>query len=140
VTRTAIALAALACAAAPAAGDEAWFPSRWGPADEIGALNNVTTARVLEAAKLVRTGKVYSLAIETSSKTPAFPPRTFHLTVVQPMQAGGGTLGATLSTYNDDLVTGWNGIGSQIDGLGHVGINYVHYNGHKVADLVPPMA
>jgi kynurenine formamidase len=137
VTRAAIALAALACAAVPAvAADEAWFPSRWGAADEIGALNNVTPARVLEAAKLVRTGKVYSLAIETSSKTPGFPPRTFHLTVVQPMQAGGGTLGPTLSTYNDDLVTGWNGTGSQIDGLGHVGINYVHYNGHPVAEFV----
>jgi hypothetical protein len=137
MTRAAIALAALACAAASAvAADEAWFPSRWDAADEIGALNNVTPARVLEAAKLVRTGKVYSLAIETSSKTPGFPPRTFHLTVVQPMQAGGGTLGPTLSTYNDDLVTGWNGTGSQIDGLGHVGINYVHYNGHQVADFV----
>jgi hypothetical protein len=52
------------------------------------------------------------------------------------MQAGGGTLGPTLSTYNDDLVTGWNGTGSQLDGLGHVGINYVHYNGHPVADFV----
>jgi kynurenine formamidase len=137
MTRATIALAALACAAASAvAADEAWFPSRWGAADEIGALNNVTPARVLEAAKLVSRGKVYSLAIETSSKTPGFPPRTFHLTVVQPMQAGGGTLGPTLSTYNDDLVTGWNGTGSQMDGLGHVGIDYVHYNGHKVADFV----
>lgn len=134
----AIALAALASAAASAAAaaDEAWFPSRWGAADEIGALNNVTPARVLEAATLVKTGKVYSLAIETSSKTPGFPPRTFHLTVVQPMQAGGGTLGPTLSTYNDDLVNGWNGTGSQMDGLGHVGVNYVHYNGHGVADFV----
>jgi kynurenine formamidase len=136
VTRAAaIALAALATTAA-AAAEEAWFPSRWGAADEIGALNNVTPARVLEATSLVRTGKVYSLAIGTSSKTPGFPPRTFHLTVVQPMQAGGGTLGPTQSTYNDDLVTGWNGTGSQMDGLGHVGINYVHYNGRKVADFV----
>jgi kynurenine formamidase len=57
---------------------------------------------------------------------------------VQPNQAGGGTLGPTKSTYNDDLVMGWNGIGSQMDGLGHVGIDHVYYNGAKAADFVAP--
>ena len=137
MTRTAIAFVALACAIPlDVHAEESWYPSRWGAADEIGALNNVTPARVVEAAKLVKTGKVYALGIETNSRTPTFEPRTFHLTVVQPSQAGGGTLGSTQSTYNDDLVMGWNGIGSQMDGLGHVGINYVHYNGNKVADFV----
>lgn len=28
------------------------------------------------------------------------------------------------------------GIGSQIDGLGHMGINHVYYNGHKASDFV----
>jgi hypothetical protein len=55
---------------------------------------------------------------------------------VQPSQAGGATLGPTKSTYNDDLVMGWNGIGSQMDGLGHVGIDYVYYNGNRAPDFV----
>ena len=72
----------------------------------------MTPERVLAASKLVKQGKVHALGIETNSKTPTFEPRTFHLTVVQPSQAGGATLGPTKSTYNDDLVMGWNGIGN----------------------------
>ena len=39
-------------------------------------------------------------------------------------------------TGNDDLITTWMGIGSQIDGLGHVGIDHVYYNGNKPQDFV----
>ena len=118
------------------AAEETWFPSRWGAGDEIGALNNVTPERVLQAIKLVKKGKVHALGVEVNSDTPAFPPRTFHITVLQPLQVGGVTLGPTKSTYNDDLVNGWNGMASQLDGLGHVGIDYVYYNGNKAADFV----
>lgn len=121
-----------------AQADDNWIPSRWGAGDEIGALNNVSPERVLDAVKLVKNGKVYALGIETNAKTPAFAPRVFHITVVQPNQAGGGTLGPTLTTYNDDQIAGWNGIGSQLDGLGHIGINYVHYNGLKASEFVAP--
>jgi kynurenine formamidase len=132
------AAALLGGAALVATAGEDWYPSRWGAGDVLGGLNNVTTENVLAATKLVGQGKVQALGIETNSKTPTFAPRTFNLTVVQPNQAGGGTLGPTKSTYNDDLVMGWNGIGSQMDGLGHVGIDHVYYNGAKAADFVAP--
>ena len=32
-----------------------WFPSRWGPDDQAGALNEITPAVVLEAVRLVQT-------------------------------------------------------------------------------------
>ena len=32
----------------------------------------------------------------------------------------------------------WLGVGSQIDGLGHMGLNHVYYNGHRAADFVAP--
>ena len=32
----------------------------------------------------------------------------------------------------------WVGIGSQIDGLGHMGIDHVYYNGLKAEDIVAP--
>jgi hypothetical protein len=38
-------------------------------------------------------------------------------------------------TYNDDIFMGWLGIGPQIDGLGHIGIDHVYYNGHKDSDF-----
>jgi kynurenine formamidase len=109
--------------------------SKFGPQDETGNLNHVTPAKTLAAAKLVTTGKAYRLGIETNKDTPAYPPRWFKLTILQPGQAGGATLGPTRGSYNDDLVTGWNGIGSQIDGFGHVGIDNLYFNCNRAADF-----
>jgi kynurenine formamidase len=109
--------------------------SKFGSEDEVGNLNHVTPARTLAAAKLVTTGKTYRLGIETNKDTPAYPPRRFAITILQPGQAGGATLGPTKTTYNDDIVSGWNGIGSQIDGLGHVGIDSLYFNCNKAADF-----
>jgi hypothetical protein len=41
--------------------DKAWWTSPWGPADERGAANRITPAKVLEAVKLIKTGKIYQL-------------------------------------------------------------------------------
>ena len=32
----------------------------------------------------------------------------------------------------------WVGIGSQLDGLGHIGVDHVYYNGNKLADFADP--
>ncbi len=109
--------------------------SRFGPDDQIGNLNYVTEEKTLEAVKLVTRGKAYRLGIETNKETPAYPPRTFSITIVQPGQAAGGTLGPTKTTYNDDIITGWAGIGSQLDGLGHVGVDNLYFNCNKAPDF-----
>ncbi len=109
--------------------------SKFGPNDEIGNLNYLTPAKTLAATKLVTTGKAYRLGIETNKDTPAFPPRTFSITILQPGQIAGGTLGPTKTTYNDDIITGWVGVGSQLDGLGHIGVDYVHYNCIKASEF-----
>ena len=109
--------------------------SKFGPDDQIGNVNYITPAKTLAATKLVTTGKTYRLGIETNKDTPAYPPRTFAVTIVQPGQTGGGSLGPTKTTYNDDMITGWAGIGSQIDGLGHIGIDGLYYNCNKAADF-----
>ena len=110
--------------------------SKFGPDDQIGNVNYVTPAKTLAAAKLVITGKAYRLGIETNKDTPAYGTRTFAITVLQPNQAGGASLGPTKTTYNDDIITGWVGIGSQIDGLGHAGIDSLYFNCNKAADFV----
>ncbi len=120
--------------AAPAVGQD-WTKSKWGPDDEIGAANYIKPELVVKAAQLVKTGKTYALGIETNSKTPAYPPRGFKITIVQPGQAGIPGLGPSKTTYNDDIIDGWVGVGSQIDGLGHIGVEHVYYNGHKLADF-----
>ena len=136
-----------------AVAQTAWYPSKWGPNDEIGAANYMTPATALAAARLVKTGKVYSLGITVNTTTPAFPPRTCAIYIVQPGQTGSAAgLGNTNTTYNDDILNCWTGIGTQLDGLGHIGVGDRYYNGLKWGefatiggltklgtDKVPPM-
>jgi kynurenine formamidase len=112
--------------------------SKFGPDDQIGNLNYVTPAKTLAASKLVTRGKAYRLGIETNKDTPAYGTRTFAITVLQPGQAGGVTVGPTKSTYNDDIINGWVGVGSQIDGFGHIGIDNLYFNCNKAADFTMP--
>jgi kynurenine formamidase len=113
-----------------------WYPGKWGAADEIGAANYMTPALTLQAARLVKTGKVYSLGITVNTTTPAYPPRTCSLYIVQPGQVGTSDgLGPTKTTYNDDILNCWNGIGTQLDGLGHIGVSDRYYNGNKWGEI-----
>jgi kynurenine formamidase len=109
--------------------------SKFGPNDEVGNVNHITPEKTLAATRLVTKGKAYRLGIETNKDTPAYPPRTFSLTVIQPGQIGGTTIGPTKTSYNDDIVSGWVGIGSQLDGLGHIGVDNVYYNCFKAAEF-----
>ena len=104
--------------------------SKWGEGDELGNANLLTKELVLEASELIKTGKVYSLGLVIDQNTPAYPPRSLSLSVVQPTQQF-GKLGLPNATYNDDMFHGWLGIGSQIDGLGHIGgTDAIFYNCH----------
>jgi kynurenine formamidase len=109
--------------------------SKFGPDDQIGNVNYITPAKTLAATKLVTTGKSYRLAVETNKDTPAYPPRTFAVTITQPGQTAGGSLGPTKTTYNDDLIVGWAGVGTQLDGLGHIGIDGLYYNCNRASDF-----
>ncbi len=74
--------------------------------------------------------------METNSKTPAFGPRSWALVINQPGQTGGVGLGNTKTNYNDDIYMGYVGTGSQIDGLGHIGVDNVYYNCNKNSEFV----
>jgi kynurenine formamidase len=112
-----------------------WCKSKYGPKDEMGAGNLMTPAVAAEAAKLVKTGKTYQLGEETNSKTPAFGTRTFTILIQQPGQAHGASLGPTKTTYNDDIINGYVAVGSQIDGLGHIGVDGVYFNCFKASEF-----
>ena len=120
----------------PAQAQPDWCKSKHGAADEIGAGNLLTPELALAAARLVKTGKTYRLGVETNSKTPAFGPRSWALVINQPGQVGGIGLGPTKTNYNDDIYMGYVGTGSQIDGLGHIGVDNVYYNCNKNSEFV----
>lgn len=139
IARAAALTAALFASASLSYAQEAdWYPSKWGAEDTLGAANYLTPERALSAAGLVKLGKTHALGIITGPETPAFPPRSYDMLVVQPNQIGETTLGPTGTVYNDDILHTWVGIGSQIDGLGHIGINHTYYNGNEAIDFAKP--
>jgi hypothetical protein len=132
-------LVGLALAAgASNAGEADWYPSRYGAGDTLGAVNLLSSQKVLEAARLVTTGKTYALGVPTGADSPAYPPRRFAMTILQPGDGTGIPMGSNRATGNDDMMVTWLGIGSQIDGLGHMGIEHRYYNGLHAADFVAP--
>ncbi len=109
----------------PAAGQETpigprWWPSRWGPQDEAGASNWITPQKVLEAARLIRTGKLYRLGRVYEADMPLFGTRIFALRI--PGAPTGGPFGKNKLVYHDEFVATEIGqVGTQFDGLGHIG-------------------
>ncbi|QQE91214.1 cyclase family protein (plasmid) [Azotobacter chroococcum] len=131
-----LALASMIGLASHAAVAADWYPSAYGPNDEIGAANLLTPDVVGEAVKLVKTGKTYPLAVPVNKDLPAFRHRSFKLYNVQPGEQAGLTLGPNKFSLNDELVNAWTGVGTQLNGIGHIGIDNVYYNGNKAADFV----
>ena len=115
-----------------------WYPSKYGADDTIGALNELNPEKTVRASGLVKLGKTYALGVETGPDSPAYSPRNYNVTVLQLDDGMGTPLGSNKATGNDDLMTFWMGIGSQIDGLGHMGENHVYYNGNSAKDFVTP--
>ncbi|MFL1486292.1 cyclase family protein [Marinobacter sp. LN3S78] len=115
--------------------NEDWQNSKWGKDDTIGAANYLSADHILEATSLVTEGKAYSLGVELNRDFPAYGTRFFDITVMEP-RAGGQAIGPTKLTSTDDILHTWLGIGSQIDGFGHIGIDHKHYNGLAAEDIV----
>jgi kynurenine formamidase len=130
-------LAGLICLSAnlisPALAQD-WVPSRYGADDRIGAANNLSTQGVLNAAELIVTGKVYSLGVETAENSPAYGSRSYEIDIVPASDAI--EVGSDVITSNDERVRTSFGIGSQIDGLGHLGIGHQYYNGLTTNQIV----
>jgi kynurenine formamidase len=112
--------------------------SKYGADDTLGAINNLSPEKVLQATRLVKHGKTYRLGVTTGPTSPAYPPRSYSMTVLQLDDGTGTPLGSNKATGNDDLMNLWMGIGSQIDGLGHMGENHVYYNATHAREFVTP--
>ena len=119
----------LLAAAAVTYGQAAnWYPSRWGSADQRGAANRMTAAKVLEAKTLITRGDVYQLGRVYEAAMPLFGSRHFSLRIPQTF----GPMGSNQTTYHDEIVSAEIGqVGTQFDGLGHLGIGDLFYNGNN---------
>jgi kynurenine formamidase len=98
-----------------------WWPSRWGPQDEAGASNLMTPEKVLAAAKLIKTGKVYELGRVYEAGMPVFGARVWALRIPG-TPTNDEPFGINKLVYHDEfLATEIGQIGTQFDGLGHIG-------------------
>ncbi|HUG23651.1 cyclase family protein [Piscinibacter sp.] len=122
-------------AAAPPTHTESWWNSKYGEADTIGAINNLSPRIVKEAARLVKTGKVYALGVPSGPDTPAYGART--ITIERTPGPGSDFTpdGTQRVTAFDERITTSMGIGTQIDGLAHLGVDHHYYNGIEGKDL-----
>jgi kynurenine formamidase len=132
---TALLVTIIACNSIVPSEAQRWYPSRWGAEDQRGAANRLTPQKVLEAKDLIKQGNVYQLGRVYESGMPMFGTRHYSLRIPQTFKIPG----SNQATYHDELVSAEIGqVGTQFDGLGHVGIGDLFYNGNNRADFAQP--
>ena len=111
--------------------------SRWGSDDQRGAANLLTPQKALEAARLIKKGQIYSLGRLYEEGMPGTGVGARSYTMIIPRSAP--PQGKNRIVGNEEFVATQIGqVGTQLDGLGHVGIDGVFYNGLKAEDFVTP--
>jgi kynurenine formamidase len=125
-----LAASGIAGVAAGQAGEA--LSSPWGPSDQRGAANRITPQKVLEAKEMMTRGAVYQLGRSYDTSMPLFGSRHFSLKIPQLF----GPFGTNETTYHDELVSGEIGqVGTQFDGMGHLGVGDVFYNNNHRRDF-----
>src|ERR1700754_1376506 len=95
-----------------------WWPHpKWGKDDQAGASNWITPAKVLDALKLVKDGKIYRVGRVYESGMPLYGKRTFNIRIAP----AAASAGSNRLLGHDEFVTAEIGqTGTQFDGLGHI--------------------
>jgi hypothetical protein len=124
-----------------------WWPHpTWGRGDQAGASNWITPEKVLEAVRLVKTGKVYEIGQVYEKGMPLFGQRTYAL--LSPASPTYSFPGSNRLVGNDEFLCAEIGqVGTQFDGPGHIGMKVtmadgsvedVYYNGFTGAEMYSP--
>ncbi len=117
---------------------------RWGPNDEIGTLNHTSPEDIVAAARLVRKGKVISLALNfdqhgpqgAKSKYPSLGRvNPIHTMLRTGTDAYAGVLDHRGIRAADDMVVMPLQCGTQWDGLGHIFYENSMWNGYDCREV-----
>lgn len=120
-----------------------WWPSPYGPEDQIGMLNEITPDKVVAAARLVTSGKIYDLGRVLDDTIPVFPGRSFrqhlvttaHLLNRRRVDAGPSGWGENNVNWIVEIVSSTSQMGTHLDGLNHLQIGDRFYNGHRLDEI-----
>jgi alkanesulfonate monooxygenase SsuD/methylene tetrahydromethanopterin reductase-like flavin-dependent oxidoreductase (luciferase family)/kynurenine formamidase len=109
---------------------------RWGPDDEVGALNLISPSDVVQAARLVRTGKTFTLGLrvfdERGDPLSAERHRALHVSYRDwsHYASGKAQVEACRPCYADDgIFISCHGT-THMDALGHIWVDDQLYNGY----------
>lgn len=103
-----------------------------------GALEGLTGGHVVTASQLVRTGRVYSLAVEANADAPSYDGRSYQVLTDRIYAESEYTFGRDKVQFFDDYVSMWCGVGTHLDGFGHAAIDGKHFGGLDTADVMRP--
>ncbi|MDX1618964.1 MAG: cyclase family protein [Balneolaceae bacterium] len=122
-----------------------WWPHpEWGADDQAGASNRITPRKVLDAMRLVTEGQIYELDQLYEQGMPLFGSRSYSMV----LPAKGSAAGANRLIGNEEFLSTQIGqVGTQFDGLGHIGreiemesgeTRQVFYNGYTAGEMDTP--
>jgi kynurenine formamidase len=102
--------------------------SPWGPNDQTGATNRVTSAVTKAAAAEIQEGKVVTMSYPLTDGVPLFGTRFTKTILTATTLAPGGALGENNLTYMEDTWLSQSHVGTHLDGMGHIGRKDCYYN------------
>ena len=109
---------------------------RWGDDDEIGTLNFITPEKLVQAARLVKSGKVFDLGIPFDKHGPQpsgkLRMNPVHMMTLLPADFA-DTADGMMAT--DDMVILGLQVATQWDSLAHIGYNSLFYNNVPAAAI-----
>ncbi len=119
---------------------------KWGPDDEVGSLNYLTSAEVLRGIKAVRQGKTFTLQVQMGHPKgdPVWPGRTGaqRMNVMDKgmYSVGKGPVFPGGAEYADDMMIMFLQGSTQYDALGHVWCEDKLYNGYDAKSTIGGLA
>jgi len=106
-----------------------WWPHpEWGAGDQAGASNRITQQKILAALQLAATGKTYELGQVYEQGMPLYGNRSYSMVLPAKGKAGGEN---KIIANEEFLSTQIGQVGTQFDGLGHVGQEVTMEDGEK---------
>jgi kynurenine formamidase len=122
-----------------------WWPSSFGPEDQLGMLNHITEEKRRAALASVREGRLYDLGRVLDEQVPVFPGRHFRQTLVTTAHHANAREGMPPTGVGDnnvnwitEIVSGTTQLGTHLDALCHLQVGDRGYNGWTVSEIAEP--